>query len=248
MKSKIAILLIVLFLAGCSQKNTLYSIVQEDHKDGVIDQSGYIVVKPQYKQILNFDGSDHFLTHPHLLNLHWIHDKSSEAYAIVQNVDGKFGVINQKGKLLLKPIYESITYFFDGFMKIEVGGNYGLVNRDFKIVLKPIYTSISEFTGNIAIVEQKSSFGCINKDMELKIKPTYDKIYFQKEDFLRTTLNGKWGYLDNQCNVLSKPIFDYAYDFSNKIAKVILDNKVGYINDNGKIITKQIFTKKSLSF
>ena len=244
----ISLSLCTIFFIGCGQPQSKYAIVQEGDKDGVLDKAGYIEVKPIYKQIFDFSGDDAFFNHPHLINLHWIHNQASQAYAIVENIDGKYGIINQKGKLLLKPIYDSITYFFDGFARIQVGDKYGLINTDFKIVLKPTYDYISEFTGNIAILHHKDKYGCINKKMELKIKPTYDRIYFQQEDFLRTTLDKKWGYLDNQCNVLSKPIFDYGYDFSNGIAKVVSDGKVGYLNSKGNLIVKPIFTKESSPF
>lgn len=238
----------IIFMTGCNQKQNQFTIIKEDTKTGVVNQSGYVVVKPIYKQISRFDGYDNFITHPHFLNLHWIHNQSDYAYAIVQDINNKFGVINQKGELLLKPIYDSLTYFFDGFMRIQVGQYYGLVDEDFNIVLKPIYTEINEFTDDIAIIKENGKYGCIDKDMEVKVKPTYDKIYFQQEQFLRTKLDNKWGYLDHQCNILSKPIFDYAYDFSNNIAKVIIHKKVGYLNSEGKLLVKPIFKDDSLSF
>jgi len=241
-------ILLMLFFTACSQTNHKYAIIQEGDKNGVIDETGYVTVKPIYEQIFNFDGMSGYIEHPNFINLHWIHDTSSKEYAFVQNIDGKFGIINTKGKLLLKPIYDSITYFFNGFIRIEEGGNFGLVDRKFNVVLKPTYNNIQEFVGGIAILHHKNKYGCINDKMELKIKPTYDRIYFQQEDFLRTTLNGKWGYLDNKCNVLSKAIYDYGYDFSNGFAKVILKDKIGYLNPDGKLITKQIFTKESASF
>jgi hypothetical protein len=48
--------IVVLFLGGCG--HTQYSIIQEDNKVGVINQDGYVVVKPTYKHIFNFDSSD----------------------------------------------------------------------------------------------------------------------------------------------------------------------------------------------
>ena len=242
------LVIFILSITGCNQKQNQLTIIQEFDKKGVINQSGYVIVKPIYKQILNFDGSDNFITHPNFANLHWLHNKSDQAYSIVQNINNKYGVINQKGQLLLKPVYDSITYFFDGFMRIQVGNNYGLVDEDFNIVLKPRYNEVTEFTEDIAIIKHNGKYGCIDKNMRLKIKPTYDKIYFQQEEFLRTTLNDKWGYLDNKCNVLSKPVFDYAYDFSNRIAKVIIHNKVGYINSEGRLLSKAIFKDESSSF
>ncbi len=243
-----SILLLGILFSACSYSQTKYTVIQEGTKDGVLHESGYITVKPIYNHIFNFAGYDEFFNHPHLINLHWIHNDESNAYAVVQNIDGNYGVINPKGKLLLKPVYDSITYFFNGFMRIEVGNKFGLVDKNFKIVLKPTYDYIEEFVGNIAILQHKNKYGCINRDMELKIKPTYDRIYFQQEDFLRTTLNSKWGYLDNNCNVLSKAIYDYGYDFSNGYAKILLDDKIGYLKEDGTLLQKQVLTDESSSF
>jgi len=248
MIKKLSLVFTFLVLTGCNNPNIKHTIIQEATKDGVINESGYVIVKPIYKHIFNFDGANGTFEHPHLLNLHWIHNQASQAYAIVQNTDDKYGIINKEGKLLLKPVYDSITYFFDGFSRIEVGGKFGLINKDFEIVLKPTYDYIQEFIGDIAILHHNNKYGCINKKIELKVKPTYDKIYFQQENFLRTKVDKKWGYLDNQCNVLSKPIYDYAYDFSNGFGKVVLDEKVGYLGSDGMLITKPIFTKESGSF
>jgi hypothetical protein len=248
MRRLILITFAIFTLTSCYQPKHQYTVVQEGDKDGVINETGYVTVKPIYKHVFNFDELGGYIKHPSFINLHWLHDKTSSPYAFVQNVDGKFGVIDPKGKLLLKPVYDSITYFFNRFLRIEVGGLYGLVDRDFNIVLKPTYDEIGEFVGDIAILKHKDKYGCINSKMELKVKPTYDRIYFQQEEFLRTTLNGKWGFLDDKCNVLSKAIFDYAYDFSNGYAKIILDGKVGFIDSNGKLISKQIFTEKTGSF
>lgn len=239
---------LLLFFTGCSIKNTKYAIIEDNKHDGVINDSGYVVVKPKYKHIFNFDGHDGEFDHIHTLNLHWIHNKANEAYAIVQSQNGKFGIIGQKGKLLLKPKYDSITYFFNGFARIESGGKFGLIDRKFNIVLKPIYDEVQEFIGDIAILKHSDKYGCINKKMELKIKPTYDRIYFQQENHLRTKIKNKWGYLDNKCNILAKPIYNYAYNFSNGIAKVLIDDKVGYLKTDGKLLSKPRFTQKSGSF
>ena len=247
MKFVYTIITIILF-TGCIQKQTQFTVIKEANKKGVINQSGYVIVKPIYKEIFNFDGNDDFMNHPHYLNLHWINYESNKAYAIVQNVNNKYGVINQEGKLLLKPIYDSITYFFEGFMRIQIGKKYGLVNENFEVVLKPTYDEIHEFVEKIALVKNDNKWGCINKDIKVKIKPTYDKIYLQQEDFLRTTLNNKWGYLDNKCNIVSNPTYDYAYNFSNGIAKIVIKNNIGYIDQNGDLLSKTIFKENSSSF
>ena len=237
-----------ILFAGCNQPQTQNIVVEHGDKYGAINRTGYIAVKSVYKQVYDFRGNYAYFDHPHLINLHWIHNSKSKAYAIVQNIDKKFGIIDENGQQIVKPIYDSITYFFDGFARIQVGKKYGLMNEDFKIVLKPIYDNVAEFTGNIAIIENNNKYGCINKKMELKIEPSYTRIYLQKNNILRTNINNKWGYLDNQCNILTKATFDYGYNFSNGIAKVVINGKIAYLNAKGKLITKPIFTKESANF
>ena len=248
MRTSLSSLFFLILISGCSNYQTHYAVVQEGDKDGLIHELGYVVIKPIYKHITNFTGDEAVFEHMHPLNFHWVHNRKSEAYAIVLDKNGKYGAVNINGELLLKPIYDSITYFFNGFARVEVGGKYGLIDENFRVVLKPMYDYIQEFVGDIAIVVSNQKYGCINKTLELKIKPTYDRIYFQQEKFLRTQIKGKWGYLDHQCNVLAKPIFDYAYDFSNGYAKVLLDDKIGYLSPTGELISKPIFTKESASF
>ena len=60
MKFIYTIITIILF-TGCMQKQTQFTVIEEANKKGVINQSGYVIVKPIYKEIFNFDGKVSFL-------------------------------------------------------------------------------------------------------------------------------------------------------------------------------------------
>ena len=84
MKGFVLGIIVLLFYTGCTTINN-YAIVQESDKYGVVNSDGKVIVKPIYKHISNFDNNQ----------------KNSQSYAIVQDVNNKFGVINNKGEILL---------------------------------------------------------------------------------------------------------------------------------------------------
>ncbi len=237
-------LLSIMFFNGCSSKlshENLDTVVTVNNKDGLLKDNSEVTIKPIYKKINRFDGNFGRYFHPNYINIHWIENNGNNTYAIVENTDGKYGIINKDGELQLKAIYDSIGRFHNGFAKLEVNKKFGLINEDFEVVVKPIYDEVQEFIYDTIIVKKFGKFGCINKNLELKITPSMDMIYIQHENFKRVELDNKWGFVDNNCNFVTKPIYDYAYDFSNGFAKVKSGNNWGFIDTNGKFLTKPIF-------
>jgi hypothetical protein len=234
-------LLSIVLLAGCSTKLQNEAVIHINGKDGLLNEDSQVTIKPIYKSISRFEGDDFTYQHPNYLNIHWIENESENSYAIVENIDGKFGIINKDGKLELKIIYDSIGRFYNGFAKIEVNNKFGLVNENFEVVVKPIYDEALEFVYNTIIVKKYGKYGCLNKDLELKIVPSLDMIYLQHEGFKRVEQNNKWGFLDTNCNFLVKPNFDYVNDFTNGFAKVKTNNQWGFLDTEGEFLVKPIF-------
>lgn len=237
--------LTILFFAGCSTKEEMV-IVNEKGKYGVLDNKGNVIIKPVYDEISNFDDRNDKnikTEHPHVLNLHWLHNYYGEEYAIAE-YNGKYGVVNKKNEMVVKPIYDSISKLFNGFSVIKLDNKYGFLNDKFEVVQKPIFKEVREFLGNVTFVQSNANgkWGCITKDMNLKINDEYDEIYNLYDGFARTVKDGKWGYINDKCEVVIKSTYDYAYDFSNGYAKVLKDKNIAYINKKGEKITKNIFT------
>ena len=233
-------LLSIILLSGCSTKLSNDTIVKVNGKDGLLNDNSEVSVKPIYKSISRFEGDDFKYQHPHYINIHWIENEWENTYAVVENIDGKFGIINKEGELQLKPIYDSIGRFYNGFAKIEVNKKFGLVDENFDVVVKPIYDEALEFVYDTIIVKKFGKYGCINKNLELKIKPTLDMIYIQHEGYKRVENNNKWGFVDRNCEFLVKPTYDYVNNFSNGFSKVKLENKWGFINRDGEFLIKPI--------
>lgn len=68
--------------------------------------------------------------------------KGSTLYPIK---DGKWGVIDKYGKILIEPDYDELSNPIDGIIYVNKGGKYGFYNEDFTLVLKPTYNFIGTF-------------------------------------------------------------------------------------------------------
>jgi len=244
-KVLITTFLTVLFFCGCSTKEEV-TIVNEKGKYGALANNNEVIIKPIYDELSTFDDRKNKnikTDHPHVLNLHWLHNYYGDDYAIVE-YKGKHGVVNKNNEMLVKPIYDSVTKLFNGFSIIKLDGKFGYLNDKFEVVQKPIFRSVREFLGNVAFVQSNANgkWGCITKEMDLKINDEYDEIYNLHNGFARTVKDGKWGYINDTCKVVVEPRYEYAYDFSKGYAKVVVNAQVAYINKKGEKITNPIFT------
>lgn len=238
--------LALLAFTGCSTKEEL-AIVNENGKYGALENNSEVVIKPVYDELSNFDDRKNKnvkTEHLHVLNLHWLHNYGGDDYAIAE-YQGKYGIVNSKNEIVVKPIYDSITKLFNGFSVIKLDDKYGYLNDEFEVVQKPIFRSAREFVGKAAFVQSNANgkWGCITKEMDLKINDVYDEIYALKNGIARTVKDEKWGYLNDKCEVIVEPTYEYAYDFSKGFAKVVKNGQTAYVNEKGEEITRAIFTR-----
>ncbi len=244
-------LLSLLFLTGCSTKEEL-AIINEKDKYGVSKNDDEIIIKPIYDELSNFDDRKNKNTkmgHPHIVNLHWLHNYYGNEYTIVKYRD-KYGVVTKDNEMVVKPIYDSITKLFNGFFIIKLDDKYGYMNDEFEVVQKPIFKNVREFPSGVTFVQSNTNgkWGCLTKDMELKINGVYDEIYNLYNGFARVVKSGRWGYLDDSCNVVVETEYDYVYDFSEEYAKVIKYGQIKYINSEGEEIIKEDISTNEENF
>lgn len=67
--------------------------------------------------------------------------------------ENKFGLVNLKGRQIVKPKYDYIGNFSEGLAIVEINKKYGYINKSGKIVIKPIFRSAREFSEGLASVE-----------------------------------------------------------------------------------------------
>ena len=166
----------------------------------------------------------------------------SEGMAAVL-VEGKWGYINQFGKMVIEPKFQSAFPFSkDGLARViisseqQVLGQTGFITKSGKFKLLPHYDSATNFVDSESIAEYKNKIGILKPNGSWKIKPKYDDIGYLHDELRRAAQKESWGYIDNDGK--KKINFDYsdARDFSEGYAAVRKKRNrlFGYINKDGR--------------
>ena len=187
-------------------------------------------------------------------------------YKIFQ-VNDKYGVKDNSGSIIIKPIYnyignldgELISVSSTIVVKDDVNGPQkilveGFVNKNGVVIIKPQYEEIGDFNDGLAPVRTINGFwGYINKVGKMVIKPQFSKAKSFNDGLAPVRVkNGSWGYINNKGKMVIKPQFSEADSFSEGLAYVEIYTRYsytqGYIDKTGKIVLKVGNNKNNTGF
>ncbi len=145
-------------------------VYQGMRKAGLVNHDGQLVLEPSINRLLNFrEGRGlvrderyrfYYITETSG-RYHHYYERASEfrnGVAVVQ-VDGKWGVINQRGMELVPPKYDKIESFDDGYAKVKVEGLTGVSNLQGELLAPPDFEVISYAGNGLFRAEQGDKVG-----------------------------------------------------------------------------------------
>src|SRR5699024_6070223 len=140
-----------------------YAQIKEDDKWGYIDESGKVVVSPEYDELgIMRNGA-------------------------VWGVKGKkkkkkFGVIKNDKFIVLEDVNGMLDLDENGIAMAKKGKKVGHVNKDGKWITEAKYKDAKTFYDGVAPVKEKKKWGYIDKNENWVIKPKYkDAEVFSKD-------------------------------------------------------------------
>lgn len=161
--------------------------------------------------------------------------------------DGKWGLINKAGKLIVKPQYDSILYSGD-LPSVEMNGKWGLIDRTGKVLVKPQYDSSIIFVEKLAKVGKDNLHGFIDMTGKVVIPLQYSKVYDFKEGLARVEKNGQSGFINRtgreaiKLQYATVDIFDPPSYSEGRAAITVFRNDgdwdVGFIDKTGNKVVE----------
>ncbi|AJA49357.1 hypothetical protein CPAST_c32910 [Clostridium pasteurianum DSM 525 = ATCC 6013] len=172
-----------------------------------------------------------------------------------QEIDGKFGYINEKGEVVINPQFGSVEAFHNDVAVVnsstDFENKYGLIDKKGNFIIQPIYNDVKLLNEDMAAVgkaidENNPSKGSKYAIADTKGKLITDFIYYGISDYkngLASVYNDTCTFFvdkeGKEVSSLPKVKGSGVMTLLDDIVKVDVDNRVSYLNKNGDIIWKQ---------
>lgn len=117
-------------------------------------------------------------------------------YPIVE--DGKWGYINESGKVVIKSQFDDAKPFYEGLARVKVEGKWGFIDPTGKFAISPQF--------------EISPYGVGANGSNLDFHEGMAAVSLKQGE--------KWGYIDRSGRIVIPPKYDSAHQFSEGLASV----------------------------
>jgi hypothetical protein len=233
---------------------------------GKLSPVGEWIIKPRFHKLTNlghgffraeyqgksalFNNEGELLTgilYDSLKNLSKMPDGS---YLLTFGLDGKEGIMDGKGKVIISPRFDSIAPGFDenGKFIMRVDGKMGVLDLSDKWVIEPNFYNITynKEEKRFWVMENKFTHSSYYYDLDGKrIGPIpTDKIWSELKDYpfelaecFPTVNDKKYGYCNSKGKIVIPAVYDRAWLFSPAgLARIQIKDKYGFVDPAGKLV------------
>jgi hypothetical protein len=164
----------------------------------------------------------------------------SEGYRGIKR-DGKFGFVDEQGRLRIANRYDDIGEFHEGLAAFKLIGKWGFINTTDQVIINPNYDKISFFHDGLAIVYRNGKAGVIDKRGSPVLKFQYDSIAYLEDKKFMLYANGKSGLADEKGIILIDPRFEHLQLLDNSLVIANSSGKYGVITTNGLSVIPLVY-------
>jgi hypothetical protein len=146
----------------------------------------------------------------------------------------KVGYINLKGDVVVAPVYDDGTRFYEGLASVRVRNRWGIIDTSGGFVIQPGLLSWCRFHEGLAAVSVKGTWGIIDRTGSFVMRPRYDHLESFREGRavfrigkFEERQTWRYGYLDRSGSEEIPAVFHKAYGFSEGLAAAKVANLMG---------------------
>jgi hypothetical protein len=151
---------------------------------------------------------------------------------------GKWGFMNEKGEVIIKPNYTYCRPFYSGMAK--VGKIYFINLKGEKLKTKLRISDARQYSDGLVGVKISGKWGYMNAVGELVVPAKYKKITDFKNGYALVLTNKGTFVIDNKGNetevVTGKGRIELIKNFSEGLAQVSINGLNGFVNEKGVLI------------
>lgn len=139
---------------------------------------------------------------------------------------GKWGFINQQGKVIIKPVFKNVGTFSYGLAPARLQGRYGYIDRKGKYKIPPIYDSGTSFVNGLAFVHIDGKKFLIDTTGAILFQHDYKDIECADAAcrtglFIVTTQSNNLGIINKKGDRIVDTLYMRIYKYSDERAVVV---------------------------
>jgi hypothetical protein len=147
--------------------------------------------------------------------------------------DGKFGFVDERGRLRVANRYDGIGEFHNGLAPIRLLGKWGFIDKSDQIIIQPTFDTTGDFDQNVALVSRNGKYGIIGTDGNILLELRYDSIRRLAGQQFVIWQQSLTGLADVNGRVLIEPRFDSIEPVGSGLAIVRRANLYGVLTIDG---------------
>ncbi len=172
--------------------------------------------------------------------------------------DGKYGYIDQHGRLITPVVYEdAVKFFYQNKASVMLHGTWFYINEEGQCIencpdyllesqngrsYQQYYDYVGRFNHGLAKVRLGHLWGFINVEGRAITPIQYEEVDDFYQGLARVRREGRYGFLDRTGKEIIRPEYDYiSRNFHEGITYVMLHNKYGFVDMTGKTIAFAIY-------
>ena len=161
--------------------------------------------------------------------------------------ENKWGFVDTTGAILIKPVFDDVSGFSEGYAAVNKSGKWGFIGRSGKMVIQPQFKSAWAFHEGLARVkpfDQPEQF--ITSGGKRIVSDEWTAAGDFSGGLAKVMVGSTYGYTDTSGQLVIPAIYDRASDFKAGLAVIGFDGHLGIINTLGKEVIPASYDKVKL--
>jgi hypothetical protein len=147
--------------------------------------------------------------------------------------DGKYGFIDDQGRLRIANRYENVKAFSEGMAAIRIMHQWGFIDQHENLVVQPVFDDVGNYDNGHSIVMKDGLYGLIDKRGKVILPLRYDDIKLNAQNRWVLRQQGAYGLADSTGRVIIHPKYDTLADTGNGFVIARRNGKSGLLTLQG---------------
>jgi hypothetical protein len=158
-------------------------------------------------------------------------------------LNGKWGYIDQSGKMVISPRFDEARDVSDNYAAVRTGTLWGIVQKEpIQVITTERFSTLGDFEDGLAPAQLPTGqYGYVDGTGEFVIEPQFDFAAKFSDGLGAVRSDGLWGYVNSSGNTAIEPTYSDARSFSDGLAAVETFNGWVYIDNSGSTVLAPSF-------